>query len=456
MKLLIKVFSDFKIREFQEIIRLSSPIIISQLGLFVVQLVDTFMVGNLGSKELAAVAFGSNVYFFIYIFGIGIINGIVPIVGKFYAQNKRITLRSVLHNAVIVYGGISVLFSILQISIIPLFNKFGQPKEIVELAIPYYFYLSLSTAPLLLFYIFKCFLEGIGNTKIAMNIILFSNLINILLNYILIYGKLGCDEMGVSGAGLATFYSRLTMFIFIIVIFLYKKNLKFYLSVLSYKSFSFDKMINLLKIGLPIAIQMTLEGCTFAITGILMGFFGANALAANQIAIIIANLSFLMINAISSATTIKVSHYYGKNNLQYIHFTTKCSLLIVFTINIITIGTLCAFNKSLPYLFTSSADVAFITANFLLYVCLYQLQDGIQCISIGVLRGIQDVKIIPIIASFAYLIINIPIGCLFAFTLNFGPNGLWYGYIAGLTFAAFYFYRRVSKKLNEHQFYKSN
>ncbi len=434
---------------YKEIIKLSLPIIISQIGLFAVQLVDTLMVGNLGAIDLAATAFGSNIYFFIYIFGTGIVSGITPIIGKQFSKKNQYKLKKVLHNAIILFSILGIFFSAVQILSTPLLAYLGQPNEILNIAVPYYIYLSLSTIPLLLFCVFKSFLEGIGNTRIIMIIILISNIINIILNYIFIYGKLGCKEFGAPGAGLATFISRIIMLILIITIFLRKKTLRTYLLCPIYKLFSLVEIRHIINIGLPIALQMTLEGCAFAVTGVIMGWFGAKALAANQIAIIIANLSFLILNAISTATTIKISHFFGANNPKMILMTAKCSFIIAFCFNIITVITFYLQRNILPYLFTTDIDVAMITANFLIYVCLYQFPDGIQCISVGVLRGIQDVKIIPIIAFIAYFIINVPIGYLFAFKLNIGPNGLWYGYICGLSFAAFYYYFKFKKSVKE-------
>lgn len=412
------------------------------------------MVGNLGAKELAAVAFGGNVYFFIYIFGIGVVSGVTPIVGKWFAQGNQNKLRSILHNAILLFLVLGIILSGLQILSIPLLTYLGQPDEILNIAIPYYVYLSLSTIPLILFCVFRYFLEGIGNTKKVMVVILIANIINIILNYIFIYGKLGCKDLGVSGAGLATLLSRIIMFLFIIIIFFKSKLLYIYLASINGKLLSLLEMRKLLNIGLPIALQMTLEGCAFAITGIIMGWFGAKVLAANQIAIIIANLSFLIINAIASATTIKVSHYFGLNDFRSILITAKCSFMIVFCFNTLTVLLFYALKNILPQFFTIDTEVIIIAANFLIYVCLYQYSDGIQCVSIGILRGIQDVEIIPSIAFVAYFVINVPLGCFFAFFLELGPNGLWYGYIGGLSFAAVYFYCRfrndIKKQKNIH------
>lgn len=428
----------------KELIKLSVPLIVSQVGLFIVQLTDTLMVGSVSATDLAAVAFGSNVYFFIYIFGIGLVSGMVPVIGEVYAKNSL--LKRYFYNSLFLYGVIGIVFAVMQFSLIFVFPYLGQPIEIIDISQEYYIYLVLSTVPLMIFCVFRYFLEGIGNTKIVMKVIVYSNIINIGLNYVLIYGKLGFPAMGACGAGLSTLVARILMVIFMI---LYYCNSE-YRRIL----FGFSKdilnskyVIKLLSVGCPIAIQMTLEGGAFAITGIIIGVFGKDVLAANQVAIVIGNVSFLIISAISTAVTIKISHYYGHNDWTEIRVISNVSYKIIIVINILTIVILYVFRSELVGLFTDDNKVSVIVKGFILYLCLYQISDGIQGIAVGILRGIQDVKIIPIIAFFSYFIVNIPCGCLLAFILKMGYNGLWYGYIMGLSIAAIYFYIRVKVKI---------
>lgn len=198
---------------------------------------------------------------------------------------------------------------------------------------------------------------------------------------------------------------------------------------------------------------MTMEGSTFAISGIIIGVFGEKVLAANQIAIIIGNLSFLLISAISSATTITISQTKGLKDFQKTIEMTTNSYIVIVCINIITIIVLYLCRKYIVSFFTTDIEVETIAAQFVIYVCVYQLSDGIQGISMGVLRGFQDVKIIPVISLIVYFVISIPIGCVFAFVMSCGYNGLWYGYIIGLTLAAIYFYIRVKRDIRQIAYY---
>lgn len=434
----------------KSILKLSIPLIISQLGLFFVQLSDTVMVGQIGSRDLAAISFGGNVYFFIYIFGIGIVSGLVPIIGEVYS--KFHLSRTLLHNAIVLFTILGFIFMGFQISLIPFFEYLGQPKDVINIAIRYYIYLSISTVPLIIFCIFRYFLEGIGNTRAVMVIVISSNVINILLNYLLIYGRCGFPEMRAEGAGLATLISRILMVI-IILIYFSGGVLRKYIKGFSIYSISKEYITRILKIGFPIALQMTMEGSTFAISGIIIGVFGEKVLAANQIAIIIGNLSFLLISAISSATTIIISQTKGLKDFQKTIEMTTNSYIVIVCINIITIIVLYLCRKYIVSFFTTDIEVETIAAQFVIYVCVYQLSDGIQGISMGVLRGFQDVKIIPVISLIVYFVISIPIGCVFAFVMSCGYNGLWYGYIIGLTLAAIYFYIRVKRDIRQIAYY---
>jgi MATE family multidrug resistance protein len=409
---------------------------LSQVGQFSVQFFDTAIVGHLGSTPLAGVAFAGNVYFFFYILGTGITVGITPIVGELYAQGKYRNSASFFQNSILVYLLLGLLICGLQLGTIPFFRFMGQSDNIIQAAIPYYCYLSFSSIPLMIFYAFKQFLEGIGNTKVSMIIVIGTNVINIILNYILIYGKLGLPTMEAAGAGLATLIARSFMVMIIIGYFVYNDSVKRYIIFFNKRYFSINHIKKLLNIGFPISFQMTLEGSAFAFTGIMMGWFGDIVLAANQTAIIIANVAFLIITSIGSATTIRVSHVYAKRDLLAIKRITISSYHITIIWNIITIIMFVTLRNYLPLIFNSDPKVVKIVATFLIFVSIYQISDGIQGIAISVLRGVQQVRITSIVAFIAYMLINLPVGYFLAFVFGFGPNGLWFGYIFGLTVAA--------------------
>ncbi len=436
--------------EYSRTMNLAVPIVLSQVGQLLVQFVDNAMVGRLGATPLAGVAFAGNIFFFLFIFGIGIAVGLTPLVGELYAQGRHRKAASYLQNSVILYTVIGILICAVQFAIIPLFDHMGQPEEVIEAGVPYYRYLAWSIIPLMLFMAFKQFLEGVGNTKVAMAITIISNVVNVIFNWLLIYGKFGFPEMGAAGAGLSTLISRILTPVLIIAWFSCHQSFRRYLSFYSMGNFSRKRLGSLLSVGLPISLQMTLEGGAFAITGIMMGWFGTVALAANQIAIILANMAFMIVVSLGSATTIRISHEYGDRNFTGIRRIASSSIRIALAWNAFTAVLFIAGRHLLPQIFTPDTDVIAMTGSLLIYVGLFQFSDGMQVMSLSVLRGMQDVKATSVIAFISYIVINLPLGYLFAFTLGMGPQGLWMGYIFGLTIAAILLYsryRRITTRL---------
>ena len=434
-------------REYGATLRLAVPIILSQVGQIVTQLADNIMVGRLGALPLAAVSFGGTVSFILFITCMGITLGITPIVGEAYAQGRHRDASAYLLNAIALYGGIGLLIFGVQMGFIPLLDNMGQPADVVTLSIPYYKYLVWSVLPFLLFAAFKQFLEGVGNTTISMMIVVFSNLLNILLNYVFIYGKWGAPEMGATGAGLATFISRLITPFLIIGYCIVHHKMRRYLQLLSRTRLMLRKIRELLKVGFPICVQMSLEGWTFAFSSIMMGWLGTVAIAANQIAITLCNIGFLSLVGISSATTIRVSHAYGVGDYQAIRRIGSSSYRIGLVWNAFTAFTFIMLRDLLPQAFTDNEEVIAMTSKMLIVVAMFQFSDGMQCIGMGLLRGMQDVKITMKIAFISYLVINLPVGYLFGFTLGIGEIGVWLGYIFGLSTAAILLRRRFNKNL---------
>ena len=284
---MLKFWSRYK-REYSACLRLAMPVILSQLGLIVVQFADTMMVGHLGATPLAAVAFGGFVYFVVFVFGTGVTLALTPLVGEWYARGNRRIVASYLQNAILTYTLLSLLLCGVMFAIVPFMHNFGQPEKVVDMALPYYKMMSLSSVPVMIYSAFKQFLEGIGNTVVSMVIIIATNLLNILLNWVFIYGNCGFEAMGATGAGLATLISRAVTPIAIILFFVLNSTTKSYLRLFTIKRFSLHRCSKLMVVGAPIGGQVTLECGAFVLSGIMMGWLGTVELAANQIALNIA------------------------------------------------------------------------------------------------------------------------------------------------------------------------
>ena len=434
------------------LLRLAAPVVLSQLGQVAVQFADNAMVGRLGALPLAATAFGGSVAFIFFIFGLGITFGLTPIVGALFARNEQREIAANLHNAIVLYTLLGIVITLLQLAFQPIMYRLGQPLDVVEMALPYYRYMAWGTIPVMLYAAFKQFLEGVGNTTTAMVIVVICNSLNIGMNWLFIYGNLGAPEMGAAGAGLATLLSRVLMPILMIVYFVLSHSVRPYTSLLSKTRLQWQRFAHLLRIGLPIATQTTIECSAFVLSGIMIGWFGTVAIAANQITTTLSNAAFMICIGFSSAATIRVSHAYGARHWPEMRMSANAAYHIGLCWNLFAAMMFILLRHELPRIFTSDEAVVQLTASLLIFSAMFQVVDCIQAISIGILRGMKDVNVTMGIAILAYLVINLPVGYLCAFTLGMGPEGIWLGFVFGLGVATVLLnrrYRRKSKELSK-------
>jgi Na(+)-translocating NADH:ubiquinone oxidoreductase D subunit len=294
----------------------------------------------------------------------------------------------------------------------------------------------------------ESFLDGVGNTFAPMVMMMFCNVLNIALNWIFIYGKWGAPQMGVEGAALATLVSRICMPLLGIGYFVFNHKYRSYTSLFSSIKLKRTDITSLLRMGFPISAQMSLESLAFIITGIMMGWFTTAAIGANQIAMTMANTSFMIVLALGTAVTIRVSHFYGSRDATNMSITAKATIHLVLIWNLSAALIFTVFRNELPLLFTSNAEVVALGSDLLIMVALFQLFDALQCAGVGIMRGMQDVKMISWISLLAYIVLNIPIGYFCGFTLGMGPTGMYIGYIFGLGTAAILYLLRIKFKLN--------
>lgn len=443
-------FSAYK-EQYGANLRLALPVVVAQLGQIVVQLADNVMVGQYGGEDptpLAATSLGTTISFIILISAIGMAQGLTPLVGESYAQQKHRRSTRYLQNGILFYTLLGFAACGLHLLAIPLMHRLGQPADVVEMSIPYYTSLAFSMIPLMLFCSFKQFLEGIGNTTMQMIVVVVCNLINVLGNWILIYGHWGFDEMGAAGAGISTLVSRALMPVMLIACFCGRQKFRNYLQGFSLRSWSGTVVRKLLKIGWPIASQMFLEAFAFVGTSIMMGWLGKTAITANQIALVMANCAFMIVIAIGSATTIRVSHTYGARNFKDMVLASRASWHLVLVWNAIAAGVLIGLRYVLPTFFTHNAEVIEMTSTLLVMIAAFQLVDGLQNVSIGILRGMQDVRIIMPIAFLSYIVLNLPVGYLLGFTFEMGAPGLMFGFTVGLGIAAILLIWRVRRNFS--------
>lgn len=417
---------------YKKTLLLALPIMLSQLGNAIVMLSDTLMVGRIGKNELAAVAFGNAIYIVGFVLIQGITFGSTPLIGASYSAGKHRYASEQFANSLVVdilaFIGVGTLMMAASFAM----PYMGQDDAVWQLAIPYYRVLVVSLIPYVIFLAFKQYLEGLGNTRYSMNITLICCLLNVVLNYVFIFGKFGAPEMGVFGAGFATLIARTVMPIIYLLLFRHKSSLWRHFFFFKAKALKWKEMKKLGAVGLPIGGQMFIECLAFSCSAIMAGWFGAAALAGHEIAMNMSSLTFMLVTGISSGTTISVSHQKGINNKNGIRKAGNAALQLGICYSITCALIMAIGSKFLPTLFTNDTEVLEIASLLLLFAAVYQIPDGLQSISIGALRGIADVRMPMYVCSFCYLAVNLPFSYLVAVKMGVGITGIWMGFIIGL------------------------
>lgn len=454
---LCAMFSKFT-QYYKRILTLAFPVVLAQAGQLTTQFADTAMVGNYGGEDpvpLAAVSLGSSLFLLIYLAALGLALAITPLVGEQYARGDRREVGRLFENSVIYCTLIGVVATAIAIALRPFISVLGEwmsaPGQnitlVAEVALPYYDMLVWSVIPLMLFLAVKQFLEGIGNTKTAMWITLGGNALNILLNYIFIFGKWGAEPMGAEGAGLATLISRVAQTVAIVLYYYVSRRLRIYRAFFERDAITKSYIRSLFKVGYPISFQMVLESAAFILTSILALSFGEVAAGSMQVSFSIANTAWMITVAIGSASTIVVSHLYGAKQHSELRYTVAATYHLGLAWGTFMAVVFILFREQLAEIFTDNQDIITLTAHLMIFIAIYQFSDAIQGLSISMLRGLQDVKVIMPIVLISYLGLNIPIGCWLAYGLDMGCQGLVIGLIVGLTAAALMTFIRLRKQV---------
>lgn len=419
------------------------PVMLSHLGHIAVGVADSMMVGQLGAIPLAAVSLANSIFVLALMFGIGVSYGITPLVaaadGKGHVRRiARLLKHSLLIN--MIFG--LLLFGIL-IAVIPFLYQLDQPEEVVERATPYLWVIGASMIPFMFFQGYKQLIEGLGHTRQAMVITLLANGLNVGLNYLLIFGKLGFPEMGLVGAGWATLFSRVVMAAIMAAYFYKSKRFVHYRqAVEGYKKKIFRKLMSL---GVPMGFQYIFEVGAFSGAAIMVGWIGANALAAHQIAINLASISYMVASGFAAAATVRVGNQLGRGYLESMRRAGFISFGLVVLMMIGFAATFIAGQHFFPSLYIDNQEVIDMAGTLLVIAAFFQLSDGIQVVGLGTLRALEDVKIPTLITLVAYWVIGIPGGYLLAFHAGLGVQGIWWGLLSGLTVAAILLLWRFSR-----------
>lgn len=415
---------------------LAVPVMLSQLGHVMMGVVDSLMVGHVGPVPLAGASLANVVFNVILLFGIGVSYAITPLVASAQGEHNDEKIARVLRHGLVINGVNSIILVTIVMTARQVLHHIGQPPEVVDQALPYLDVITFSIIPTLLFQTFRQFTEGLSFTRVAMVAVIASNVIHVPLNYILIFGYGPIPAMGLVGAGWATLACRILMLIGIAVYVYRASPFRPYRSGFRLISFEKDLFKRMLHIGLPAGVQFIFEVAAFDVSAVMMGWFGAKTLAAHQIAINLATISYMTTSGLAAAATIRVSNEWGKKDFKTLRTVAFVLLGLAMTVMALW-GLLFIGGRAwLPTLYVQDTEVITIAMPLLVIAGFFQLSDGVQVVSAGALRGLQDVKVPSLFIFIAYWIIGLPLGYLLGFQLGWGGTGIWTGLLIGLTLTA--------------------
>ena len=446
-------------KEFKYNLTLAYPVILGMLGHMFVSFADNIMVGQLGAAELAAVSLGNSFFFIAMSLGIGFATAITPLVAEADAANIKSDVRNALKHGLILCIALGIILLLAMFFSIPLMLKMNQPQDVVELAIPYLQIIAISIIPLVIFEAMKRFSDGLSNTKYPMYATIFANILNIILNYLLIFGTYGFPKLGIVGAGIGTLISRLMMVILLWLIFINKQKFKTFITELNFfktKKRVFKKIIDL---GLPSALQMFFEVGIFTAAIWLSGILGKNFQAANQIAFNLSAMTFMVGVGLSVAAMVRVGNQRGFDDYLSLRRIAFSIFILTIIIEIIFAFLFLILKDWLPTLYletenisklAENTEVIMIASKLLIIVALFQIFDGLQVVILGALRGMQDVKIPTIITLISYWLIGFPICYYLGLYTPLKSLGIWIGLLISLVSASIMLFIRfnfLTKKL---------
>lgn len=421
-----------------------------QLGHVLVGLADNLMIGQLGAAQLAAVSLGNSLVFIALSLGIGFSFAITPLIAEADGAGNIEKGRSYFHHGVMLCTVNGIALFLLLLLAKPILYHLDQPPEVVALAIPYLEIVAFSMIPLMIFQAYKQFADGLSQTKYAMYATLIANVINVIFNFLLIYGFWIFPRLELEGAAIGTLISRFFMLWFLWEVLRKKKKFKPYFIWSKKELFKLSIFKRILALGFPTALQMFFEVAIFTGTIFLAGMLGTNPQAANQIALNLASMTFMIAVGLGVTATIRVGNQKGLHNYKELRRIALSTFLLVFLIEAVFAILFILMKDWLPTFYIDNVDVIVLAAQLLVVAALFQLSDGLQVVILGALRGLQDVKIPTVICFIAYWIIGFPVSIYYGKAENLGSMGIWLGLLAGLTASAIMLYFRfnyLSKKL---------
>jgi len=430
----------------RETIILAVPVIIGQLGVIMMGIVDSLMVGELGAVQLAAASLANSLFILIHIFGLGVAFAVTPLVAISVGAGKPDECRQLFRQSMIV----NIFFGIILMAAMflgaEMLQYMNQPPNVVYFARSYARIQGLSLIIIGFFLTYKQFIEGFSLMQPAMIVTLLANIVNIFCNWVLIFGNLGFPALGLDGAGWSTLASRLFLAVSLIWYTRRREDLKRYDMSFSFSPVNWRVIKKILSIGIPGGLQYLFETGAFSFAVIMIGWLGTKQLAAHQIAINLASVSFMAATGISAAGSIRVGNAFGMKSVPEIRKAGFSAILLGAAFMGICGIVFILMREILPSFYINDPEVISLASGLLVVAAFFQLSDGTQAVGIGVLRGLTDVKAPTLITFVSYWIIGLPVGYYLAFINHIGVTGVWFGLLAGLTSSALLLTLRFNRK----------
>ncbi len=416
--------------------RLGLPLIIANLLQMSMAFVDTVMAGNLSTQDLAAVAIGSSILTPVFMFGAGILMAVTPIVAQHFGAGRNDKIGKSVRQSLWLAFIIAIPTILLLRNAEPVLLLLDLEPEVTRLSKGYLQAAAWGIPGFFGFLALKHFNEAVSVTRPAMYFAVVGLFFNILGNYTLMFGKFGFPALGAIGTGWATMIVMWVMFFCMLIYTWRKKEYKVFEIFNDLKLPDRHYMKELIWLGLPIGVTMTMEVSMFAVVSLLMGYLGTAAVAAHQIALNLASITFMMAFGLSSAITIRVGQNLGKRSMEAATFSGYTGIAMAVGLMCCTAITFFLFPEFLISIYTDDTDLVPLAVQLLFFAAVFQISDGLQVSGSAALRGLKDTKIPMIVNLIAYWIIGLSSGWYFGIHLDYGPQGLWAGLILGLTTAA--------------------
>lgn len=423
-------------KHINETLILAGPVALSQLGHISVGVVDTLMAGQIDKEALAAATVALSVFFPLFMLYVGFSYGFTPLISQAHGEADDLKIARILKHALVLNVVVGLFLTGLLCACIYSIPKLNQPAHIVQPATEFFAIIALSLVPVIVFQVFKQFIEGLGNTKQAMVVSILGNVVNIVLIIVLVYGWYGLPKLGLNGIAYATLIARVFMAVTMFFFFLFKQDYAHYRSAYKRTKFEWNSFVDVFKKSYPVGLQMSFESGAFSLAAIFVGTFGTAQIAAHQIALNLASVTYMIATGIAAAATVRVGFEYGRKEKTELQLAGRTAIILAVVFMGTTAVMFALWHNVLPSFYTDDVEVIHIAGLLLWMVAFFQLSDGVQVVSMGSLRGMGDVVIPSSVAFTAYWMLGLPLGAFLAFVLKWEVYGIWVGLTVGLVFAS--------------------